>query len=329
MSTKIAINGFGRIGRLTFRNLIESTKVEIVAINDLTATDMLAHLLKYDSAHGRFNGTVSHTENSLIVNGKEITVYAQRDPETLPWSELGVEVVIESTGFFRDHAGMSKHIKAGAKKVALSAPASGDIKTIVLGVNDQELTDADTMVSNASCTTNCLSPMAKVLDEKFGIVSGFMCTIHAYTSDQNLQDAPHSDKRRARAAAVNMIPTTTGAAKAVALVLPQLKGKLDGYAMRVPTITGSATDLTVQLSRDVTAEEINTAMKEAAEGPLKGILMYTEDPIVSSDIVGDKHSCIFDAGVTSAKGNLAKVLGWYDNEAGYSARLADLVERIA
>jgi glyceraldehyde 3-phosphate dehydrogenase len=329
MSTKIAINGFGRIGRLTFRNLIESTNVEIVAINDLTATDMLAHLLKYDSAHGRFNGTVSHTENSLIVNGKEITVYAQRDPETLPWSELGVEVVIESTGFFRDHAGMSKHIKAGAKKVALSAPASGDIKTIVLGVNDQELTDADTMVSNASCTTNCLSPMAKVLDEKFGIVSGFMCTIHAYTSDQNLQDAPHSDKRRARAAAVNMIPTTTGAAKAVALVLPQLKGKLDGYAMRVPTITGSATDLTVQLSRDVTAEEINTAMKEAAEGPLKGILMYTEDPIVSSDIVGDKHSCIFDAGVTSAKGNLVKVLGWYDNEAGYSARLADLVERIA
>ena len=329
MSTKIAINGFGRIGRLTFRNLIESTKVEIVAINDLTATDMLAHLLKYDSAHGRFNGTVSHTENSLIVNGKEITVYAQRDPETLPWSELGVEVVIESTGFFRDHAGMSKHIKAGAKKVALSAPASGDIKTIVLGVNDQELTDADTMVSNASCTTNCLSPMAKVLDEKFGIVSGFMCTIHAYTSDQNLQDAPHSDKRRARAAAVNMIPTTTGAAKAVALVLPQLKGKLDGYAMRVPTITGSATDLTVQLSRDVTSEEINTAMKEAAEGPLKGILMYTEDPIVSSDIVGDKHSCIFDAGVTSAKGNLVKVLGWYDNEAGYSARLADLVERIA
>ena len=329
MSTKIAINGFGRIGRLTFRNLIESTKVDIVAINDLTATDMLAHLLKYDSAHGSFNGTVSHTENSLIVNGKEITVYAQRDPETLPWSELGVEVVIESTGFFRDHAGMSKHIKAGAKKVALSAPASGDIKTIVLGVNDQELTDADTMVSNASCTTNCLSPMAKVLDEKFGIISGFMCTIHAYTSDQNLQDAPHSDKRRARAAAVNMIPTTTGAAKAVALVLPQLKGKLDGYAMRVPTITGSATDLTVQLSRDVTAEEVNAAMKEAAEGPLKGILMYTEDPIVSSDIVGDKHSCIFDAGVTSAKGNLVKVLGWYDNEAGYSARLADLVERLA
>ena len=329
MSTKIAINGFGRIGRLTFRNLVESSKVDIVAINDLTATDMLAHLLKYDSAHGRFNGTVSHTENSLIVNGKEIIVYAQRDPETLPWSELGVEVVVESTGFFRDHAGMSKHIKAGAKKVALSAPASGDIKTIVLGVNDDELTDADTMVSNASCTTNCLSPMAKVLDEKFGIVSGFMCTIHAYTSDQNLQDAPHSDKRRARAAAVNMIPTTTGAAKAVALVLPQLKGKLDGYAMRVPTITGSATDLTVQLSRDVTAKEINAAMKEAAEGPLKGILMYTEDPIVSSDIVGDKHSCIFDAGVTSAKGNLVKVLGWYDNEAGYSARLADLVERIA
>ena len=327
--SKIAINGFGRIGRLTFRNLIESDNVEIVAINDLTATDMLAHLLKYDSAHGRFNGTVEHTENSLIVNGKEITVYAQRDPETLPWAELGIDVVIESTGFFRDAEGMGKHIKAGAKKVALSAPASGDIKTIVLGVNDGELTAEDTMVSNASCTTNCLSPMAKVLDEKFGIESGFMCTIHAYTSDQRIQDAPHSDKRRARAAAVNMIPTSTGAAKAVALVLPQLKGKLDGYAMRVPTITGSATDLTVTLSKEVTAEEINAAMKEAAEGPLKGILMYTEDPIVSSDIVGDKHSCIFDAGVTSAKGNLVKVLGWYDNEAGYSARLANLVERLA
>ena len=329
MSTKIAINGFGRIGRLTFRNLIESDNVEIVAINDLTAVDMLAHLLKYDSAHGRFNGTVAHTENSLIVNGKEITVYAQRDPETLPWGEIGVEVVVESTGFFTNAEGMGKHITAGAKKVVLSAPAKGDIKTIVLGVNDDQLTDADTMVSNASCTTNCLSPMAKVLDEKFGIESGFMCTIHAYTSDQRIQDAPHADKRRARAAAVNMIPTSTGAAKAVALVLPQLKGKLDGYAMRVPTITGSATDLTVQLSREVTAEEINAAMKEAAEGPLKGILMYTEDPIVSSDIVGDKHSCIFDAGVTSAKGNLVKVLGWYDNEAGYSARLANLVERLA
>ncbi|MGB2274758.1 MAG: type I glyceraldehyde-3-phosphate dehydrogenase, partial [Schleiferiaceae bacterium] len=290
MMSKIAINGFGRIGRLTFRNLIESDNVEIVAINDLTATDMLAHLLKYDSAHGRFNGTVSHTESSLIVNGKEITVYAQRDPETLPWGELGVDVVIESTGFFRDAEGMGKHIKAGAKKVALSAPASGDIKTIVLGVNDDELTAEDTMVSNASCTTNCLSPMAKVLDEKFGIESGFMCTIHAYTSDQRIQDAPHSDKRRARAAAVNMIPTSTGAAKAVALVLPQLKGKLDGYAMRVPTITGSATDLTVQLKTEATAEEINAAMKEAAEGPLKNILCYTEDPIVSSDIVGDKHS---------------------------------------
>ena len=327
--SKIAINGFGRIGRLTFRNLIESDNVEIVAINDLTATDMLAHLLKYDSAHGRFNGTVSHTESSLIVNGKEITVYAQRDPETLPWGELGVDVVIESTGFFRDAEGMGKHIKAGAKKVALSAPASGDIKTIVLGVNDDELTAEDTMVSNASCTTNCLSPMAKVFDEKFGIESGFMCTIHAYTSDQRIQDAPHSDKRRARAAAVNMIPTSTGAAKAVALVLPQLKGKLDGYAIRVPTITGSATDLTVQLKTEATAEEINAAMKEAAEGPLKNVLCYTEDPIVSSDIVGDKHSCIFDAGVTSAKGKLVKVLGWYDNEAGYSARLANLVERLA
>ena len=326
--SKIAINGFGRIGRLTFRNLIENDNLEIIAINDLTATDMLAHLLKYDSAHGRFNGTVSHTESSLIVNGKEITVYAQRDPETLPWGELGIDIVIESTGFFRDAEGMSKHLKAGAKKVALSAPASGDIKTIVLGVNDTELTAEDTMVSNASCTTNCLSPMAKVLDEKFGIESGFMCTIHAYTSDQRIQDAPHSDKRRARAAAMNMIPTSTGAAKAVALVLPQLTGKLDGYAMRVPTITGSATDLTVQLKTEATSEEINAAMNEAAEGPLKNILSYTEDPIVSSDIVGDKHSCIFDAGVTSAKGKLVKVLGWYDNEAGYSARLANLVERL-
>ncbi|MEC8458875.1 MAG: type I glyceraldehyde-3-phosphate dehydrogenase [Bacteroidota bacterium] len=326
--SKIAINGFGRIGRLTFRNLIENDNLEIIAINDLTATDMLAHLLKYDSAHGRFNGTVSHTESSLIVNGKEITVYAQRDPETLPWGDLGIDIVIESTGFFRDAKGMSKHIKAGAKKVALSAPASGDIKTIVLGVNDTELTAEDTMVSNASCTTNCLSPMAKVLDEKFGIESGFMCTIHAYTSDQRIQDAPHSDKRRARAAAMNMIPTSTGAAKAVALVLPQLTGKLDGYAMRVPTITGSATDLTVQLKTEATSEEINAAMKEAAEGPLKNILSYTEDPIVSSDIVGDKHSCIFDAGVTSAKGKLVKVLGWYDNETGYSARLANLVERL-
>lgn len=326
--SKIAINGFGRIGRLTFRNLIENDNLEIIAINDLTATDMLAHLLKYDSAHGRFNGTVSHTESSLIINGKEITVFAQRDPETLPWGELGIDIVIESTGFFRDAEGMSKHLKAGAKKVALSAPASGDIKTIVLGVNDTELTAEDTMVSNASCTTNCLSPMAKVLDEKFGIESGFMCTIHAYTSDQRIQDAPHSDKRRARAAAMNMIPTSTGAAKAVALVLPQLTGKLDGYAMRVPTITGSATDLTVQLKTEATSEEINAAMKEAAEGPLKNILSYTEDPIVSSDIVGDKHSCIFDAGVTSAKGKLVKVLGWYDNEAGYSARLANLVERL-
>ena len=329
MSTKIAINGFGRIGRLTFRNLIESDKVEVVAINDLTAVDMLAHLLKYDSAHGRFNGTVEHTENSLIVNGKEITIYAQRDPETLPWGEIGVEVVVESTGFFTNAEGMGKHITAGAKKVVLSAPAKGDVKTVVLGVNDADITEDDVMLSNASCTTNCLSPMAKVLDENFGIVRGYMTTIHAYTSDQRIQDAPHSDKRRARAAAVSMIPTTTGAAKAVALVLPQLKGKLDGYAMRVPTITGSATDLTVELAKPATAEEINAAMKAAAEGPLKGILEYTEDPIVSADIIGNKHSSIFDADMTSSMGNMVKVLSWYDNEAGYSARLADLVERLA
>lgn len=329
MSTKVAINGFGRIGRLTFRNLIQSDKVEVVAINDLTATDMLAHLLKYDSAHGKFPGTVEHTDNSIIVNGKEITIYAQRNPEELPWGEIGVDIVAECTGFFRDKEGMSKHLTAGAKRVVLSAPASGDIKTIVLGVNDHEITDEDVLLSNASCTTNCLAPMAKVLDEKFGIEKGFMTTIHAYTSDQRLQDAPHSDKRRARAGAVSMIPTTTGAAKAVALVLPQLKGKLDGYAMRVPTITGSATDLTVELSKEVSAAEINAAMKEAAEGSLKGILEYTEDPIVSVDIIGNKHSNIFDADMTAVQGNMVKVLGWYDNEAGYSARLANLVERLA
>lgn len=327
---KIAINGFGRIGRLTFRNLVESGNVEVVAINDLTAPDMLAHLLKYDSAHGRFNGTVELSNAGIVVNGKEIKIYAERNPENLPWGDLGVDLVLECTGIFRDKETMSLHLKAGAKKVALSAPAKGtDVKTVVLGVNDQELTEEDTLVSNASCTTNCLAPMAKVLDEKFGIVRGYMTTIHAYTSDQRIQDAPHSDMRRARAAAVSMIPTTTGAAKAVALVLPQLKGKLDGYAMRVPTITGSATDLVIELAKEASAKEINDAMKEAANGPLKGILEYTEDPIVSADIVGNKHSCIFDADMTSTQGNMVKLLGWYDNEAGYSARLANLVERIA
>ena len=329
MRTKIAINGFGRIGRLTFRNLISSNKVEIVAINDLTDTRTLAHLLKYDSAHGQFNAEISHTDNSIVVNGTNIRVYAERNPEALPWKELGVEMVLECTGIFVDEAGMSKHITAGAKKVVLSAPAKGPIKTIVLGVNDNLLSDSDVLVSNASCTTNCLAPMMKVLEDTFGITKGFMTTVHAYTGDQNLQDAPHRDLRRARAAALSIIPTTTGAAKAVGLVLPSLKGKLDGYALRVPTITGSATDVTLILNRETTKEEINAAMKAASEGPMKGILQYSEEPLVSVDIIGNKHSCIFDADLTSANGNLVKIMGWYDNEAGYSARLADLCERLA
>lgn len=326
---KIAINGFGRIGRLTFRNLLEKEGLEVVAINDLTDTSVLAHLLKYDTAHGQFQGTIEVSSDGLVVNGKNIKVFAERDPEALPWGELGIDVVLESTGIFRDADKMSKHIKAGAKRVALSAPASGPLKTVVLGVNDQELTSDDTLFSNASCTTNCLAPMAKVLDDSFGIVKGFMTTIHAYTADQNLQDGPHKDLRRARAAAMSMIPTSTGAAKAVGLVLPELKGKLDGYAMRVPTLTGSATDLTVELSKEVSAEEINAALKAAAAGPLKGVLEYTDEPIVSSDIVGNKHSCIFDSQMTSVQGNMVKVLGWYDNEAGYYARMADMVERAA
>ena len=326
---RIAINGFGRIGRLTFRNLIDNQKVEVVAINDLTKTKVLAHLLKYDTAHGRFNGTVDHTPDSLIVNGKSIQVTAIKDPAQLPWKALEIDVVLEATGHFTDAESLTLHLAAGAKKVALSAPAKTGVKTIVLGINDQEMTAEDLLVSNASCTTNCLAPMMKIMDDHFGIRKGYMTTIHAYTSDQRLQDSPHNDLRRARAAAYSIIPTTTGAAKAVALVLPSLKGKLDGYALRVPTITGSATDVTLELDKETTPEEINAVMKAAAEGSLKGILEYTEDPIVSIDIVGNKHSCIFDAGITSANGNFVKIMGWYDNEAGYSARMAQLVERMA
>jgi len=326
---KVAINGFGRIGRLTFRNLVANNRVEVVAINDLTKTEVLAHLLKYDTAHGKFQGTVEHTENSLIINGKSIQVTAIKDPAQLPWGQLGIDVVIESTGLFTDAESLSKHLEAGAKKVALSAPAKGGIKTIVLGVNDHELTSEDTIISNASCTTNCLAPMMKVMHQHFGVKKGFMTTIHAYTSDQRLQDAPHSDLRRARAAAYSIIPTTTGAAKAVALVLPELKGKLDGYAMRVPVLTGSATDVAIELERETTKEEINAAMKAAANGPLKGILEYSTEPLVSIDIVGNPHSCIFDSELTAANGALVKIMGWYDNEAGYSARMADLVERYA
>ena len=324
---KIAINGFGRIGRLTFRNLLNKSGLEVVAINDLTNTATLAHLLKYDSAHGKFPGTVTHTPNSLIVNGKEIIITAERNPADLPWGKMEIDMVIESTGIFTSKEQLSLHLTAGAKKVGLSAPAKDDVKTIVLGVNDHLLTRDDLVFSNASCTTNCLAPMMKVLNDKFCIEKGYMLTVHAYTNDQKIQDAPHSDLRRSRAAAVSMIPTTTGAAKAVGLVLPEVKGKLDGYAIRVPTITGSATDVTLILSRDVTKEEINAAMKEAADTYLKGVMEYTEDPIVSADIIGNPHSCIFDAGITSANGNLVKIMGWYDNEAGYSARMADMTER--
>lgn len=325
---KVAINGFGRIGRLTFKALLQKENVEVVAINDLTDTKTLAHLLKYDSVHGRFNGTVEATEGGIIVNGKEIKITAEREPKNLPWGNLDVDVVLESTGRFVDEKGAGGHLEAGAKKVVISAPAKGDIKTVVLGVNNEVLTGDERIVSNASCTTNCLAPMAKVLDDTFGIEKGYITTVHAYTADQNLQDAPHSDLRRARAAAYSIVPTSTGAAKAVGLVLPHLKGKLDGVAMRVPIPDGSLTDLTVVLKKPATKEEINAAMKKAAEGEMKGILEYTEDPIVSIDIIGNTHSCIFDAEMTSANETLVKVVGWYDNEAGYSNRAADLITRI-
>jgi len=326
--TKVAINGFGRIGRLSFRQLLQKEGVEICAINDLTSVETLAHLLKYDSIHGRFPGEVRVENGQLYVNGTAIHVSAERDPAALPWGSLGCDVVVESTGVFRDPDGAGKHLTAGARKVVISAPAKGGIKTVVLGVNDDVIQDDDTILSNASCTTNCLAPIAKVLNDTFGLEKGYITTIHAYTSDQRIQDAPHSDLRRARAAAMSMIPTTTGAAAAVGLVLPELKGKLDGVAVRVPTPTGSLTDLVATLGRDVSAEEVNAAMKAAAEGPMKGVLEYTEDPIVSVDIVGNPHSSIFDAGMTSAQGNLVKVFGWYDNEMGYSSRVADLVKRI-
>lgn len=328
MTKKVAINGFGRIGRLTFKVLLEKEGIDIVAINDLTDTKTLAHLLKYDSVHGKFNGTVTSDDSSITVNGKNIKIYAERNPADLPWGDLGVDIVLESTGIFRDAEGAGKHITAGAKKVVISAPAKGAVPTVVLGVNDETLTDDITIVSNASCTTNCLAPMAKVLDDTFGIEKGYITTVHAYTADQNLQDAPHSDLRRARAAAYSIVPTSTGAAKAVGLVLPHLNGKLDGMAMRVPIPDGSLTDLTVLLNKEATADQINTAMKAAADGPMKGVLEYTEDPIVSIDIVGNSHSCIFDALSTSANGTLVKVVGWYDNEAGYSNRAADLIGRL-
>ena len=327
-NTRVAINGFGRIGRLTFKALLQKENIEVVAINDLTDTATLAHLLKYDSVHGKFDGIVAATEDGIVVNGTKIRIYAEREPKNLPWGELNINVVLESTGLFVNKEDAGQHIAAGAGKVVISAPAKGNIPTVVLGVNESTLTGKETIMSNASCTTNCLAPMAKVLDDAFGIEKGYISTVHAYTADQRIQDAPHKDLRRARSGAVSIIPTSTGAAKAVGLVLPHLKGKLDGIALRVPIPDGSLTDLTAVVKRNVTAEEINAAMKAAAEGSMKGILEYTEDPIVSIDIVGNPHSNIFDSQLTSAQGNLVKVVGWYDNEAGYSHRAADLIKLI-
>jgi glyceraldehyde 3-phosphate dehydrogenase len=328
MAKRIAINGFGRIGRLTFRNLIQMEGIEVVAINDLTDNATLAHLLKYDSVHGKFPGTVSADEHFLYVNNKKIHAIAERDPKALPWKDMGIDIVIESTGRFTDRETAGLHLSAGAKKVIISAPAKGDIPTIVLGVNDEVIHADHNIYSNASCTTNCLAPMVKVLDDAFGVESGFMTTIHAYTADQRIQDSPHEDLRRARAAAISIVPTSTGAAKAVGLVLPHLKGKLNGNAMRVPVPDGSVTDFTATLKKPATVEEINAAFKAASETYLKGILEYCEEPIVSSDILGNPHSCIYDVDLTMVQGNTAKIVGWYDNEAGYSARLAQLADRI-
>jgi glyceraldehyde 3-phosphate dehydrogenase len=331
LSVKIGINGFGRIGRNYFRAaLAKGSELEIVAVNDLTDNKTLAHLLKYDSITGRLDATVEFDEEKIVVNGKAIKVYSERDPANLPWGELGVDIVIESTGFFTNAADAKKHIDAGAKKVLISAPAKSEDATFVMGVNE-DLYDPENhhIISNASCTTNCLAPLAKVFNDEFGIERGLMTTVHAYTADQNLQDGPHSDLRRARAAAVNIVPTSTGAAKAIGLVLPELKGKLDGFALRVPVPTGSITDLTVESSRPVTVDEVKAAYKKAAEGPLKGILLYTEDEIVSSDIVTDPHSSIFDAGLLRVMGNQVKLVSWYDNEWGYSNRLVDLTEYVA
>ncbi|NMM48011.1 type I glyceraldehyde-3-phosphate dehydrogenase [Marinigracilibium pacificum] len=328
MAIKVAINGFGRIGRLTFRALLNKDNVEVVAINDLTDNATLAHLLKYDTVHGKFPGTVESTEDSIIVNGKSIAAYAERDPAQLPWKKHEIDVVLESTGRFVDEEGSGKHLTAGAKKVLISAPAKGNIPTVVLGVNDDTLTGDEKIVSNASCTTNCLAPIAKVINDAFGLKKGYITTVHAYTADQAIQDAPHKDLRRARAGAVSIVPTSTGAAKAVGLVLPELKGKLDGIAMRVPVPDGSVTDLVAEVGREVTAEEVNKVLKEAAEGPLKGILEYVEDPIVSADILGNPHSSIFDSLLTSAQGNMIKVVSWYDNEAGYSNRSADMIVKL-
>jgi glyceraldehyde 3-phosphate dehydrogenase len=329
---KVGINGFGRIGRLTYRALLTKSNVEVVAINDLTDAKTLAHLFKYDSVHGKFKGEVVVDGEFLVINGHKMKVMAEKDPANLPWAALGVDIVVECTGIFRTREKMSKHLAAGAKKVVLSVPADNkeDVDaTIVLGVNDDTLTPDMKLVSNASCTTNCLAPIAKVLHDNFGIKNGLMNTIHSYTNDQIILDAPHKDLRRARAAAVSIIPTKTGAAKAIGLVIPELDGKMDGFAVRVPTPDGSLVDLTCELNRSVTKDEIHSAMKAAANGPMKGILEYLDEPLVSCDIIGNSHSSIFDSGLTKViGGNFVKVVSWYDNEFGYSCRLADLVVKM-
>jgi glyceraldehyde 3-phosphate dehydrogenase len=328
LTVKIGINGFGRIGRNFFRAaLAKGSDLEIVAVNDLTDNAALANLLKFDSITGRLGVSVELDGDNIVVDGKPIKVLAERDPANLPWGELGVDIVIESTGFFTKAADAQKHIDAGAKKVIISAPATGDDVTIVLGVNEDQYDPANhNIISNASCTTNSLAPLAKVFNDKFGIERGLMTTVHAYTADQNLQDGPHKDPRRARAAALNIVPTSTGAAKAIGQVMPELAGKLDGFALRVPVPTGSITDLTLETKAEVTVDEINAAYKEAAEGPLKGILLYSEDPLVSTDITTDPHSSIYDSGLTKVIGGLVKITSWYDNEWGYSNRLVDLTE---
>ena len=331
MAIKVGINGFGRIGRNVYRVIAEREDIDVLAINDLTDARTLSILLKYDSVHGRFNGEVGTKDNALVVKGKEVRLTKERDPASLPWKELGVEVVIESTGIFTTKADCEKHLEAGAEKVILSAPAKDQLDaTIVMGINDNDLKPEHKIVSNASCTTNCLGPLVKVINDSFGIEKGLMTTIHAYTNDQKVADLMHSDLRRARAAAINIIPTTTGAAKAIGKVIPELKGKLDGMAMRVPVANGSVTDLVASVKKSVSIEEINNVIKAASENELKGILEYCEDPIVSSDIIDNAHSCIFDSLSTYVIGdNLVKVIGWYDNEWGYSNRMVDLTERIA
>lgn len=326
---RVAINGCGRIGRLTIKLLMEKEGVDLVAVNDLTDPHTLAHLLQYDSVHGKYPHQVKVVDGDILIKDKKLKIFAEKDPSMIPWKDLDIDIVLESTGRFTEKSQAEGHLIAGAKKVIITAPAKGDgVPTVVLGVNDHILTGEEQIVSNASCTTNCLAPMVKILEENFGIEKGFVSTVHSYTNDQNLHDAPHRDLRRARAAAYSIIPTTTHAAKAMELVLPDLKGKIEASAMRVPVPDGSLTDLIVELKKETTTEEINAIFKKSSENELKGILEYVEDPIVSIDIIGNPHSCIFDSELTSAKGNLVKIVGWYDNEAGYSNRLVDLVDRL-